>query len=176
MRSEIGRTSNGASIMPTNTCTAAPSASAPPGYPLRDAAASERGSDPLQHAPIEQQRSQCADRQHQRECLEGENEVGARMRLREWQWLSAEIAEYESGAGLCGILHVVAPSFSRTISCIRRREIDQQQCQNPLQDNAGGDDKRQGMRRRSSLSAEQVSQQRGQTDADPRIRDQAAGR
>ena len=58
----------------------------------------------LQHAPMEQQRCQRTDRQHQRECLKREDEAGAGMQFSEWQRGAAEIAEQEVCADLRGIL------------------------------------------------------------------------
>ena len=54
----------------------------------------------LQNAPIEQQRGQRADRQHQRQGAESEDEAEPGLRLGERQRPAAEIAEDEAGAGV----------------------------------------------------------------------------
>ena len=53
----------------------------------------EAGDDPLQDAPVKQQRGEGADRQHHRQGLEREDEARARSAFGEWQGRAGEVAE-----------------------------------------------------------------------------------
>ena len=64
-----------------------------PGHPAHDR---------RQHAPVEQQRGQDAHHEHDRQCLERQNEIGAGSPEIEWQRAAAEIAEHEGSAGTGG--------------------------------------------------------------------------
>ena len=68
---------------------------------------SERLYDALQHVPVEQQGSERADHQHQRQCAKGEDKAGAGPRLGKRQLAPAKIAEDKAGAGLGGTLQPV---------------------------------------------------------------------
>src|SRR6516225_2405450 len=99
-----GRTSNGASTMPTKICTAAPPPSGTPTPIVRRNNQLTAWDHALKDAPVEQQRGQRADHQHQWKGPKGEDEIRIRMGFGKWLGAPREVSEHEGGAGIGRLL------------------------------------------------------------------------